>query len=369
MVTIYEKNEKSDVSLEKELVSLCRVLELEIVGEESVHIREYTAKFGMGTGKAAEIAEKTKVVHADCVIFGNMLSPSKQRNWEELTGVSVMDRQELIVRIFAERALSKEAKLQVDLARLEYSLPRLQHKYIDLSRQRGGRYGAKGSGETKSETDRRIVEQRIRKLKEDLDQVRKTRETQRKMRKRHTAPVCALVGYTNAGKSSLLNALTNADVFVEDKLFATLDATTRKLTIDGKTILIADTVGFIRNLPHALVSAFRSTLEEAALADLLIHVLDASDADIDRYCETTLSVLRELKAEAVPVVTVLNKVDRLSAEVLEDLQRRYPDALTVSAMTGSGLDALKSFLMARVLKSTMISEISAALFTKTLDSE
>ncbi|MDR0410905.1 MAG: GTPase HflX [Treponema sp.] len=345
LVTIYEKNEKSDVSLQNELASLCHTLELEITGEEAVHIREYTARFGMGIGKAAEIAEKVKAIHADCVIFGNILNPPRQRNWEELTGVSVMDRQELIVRIFAERAQSREAKLQVELARLEYSLPRLQHKYIDLSRQRGGRYGTKGSGETKSETDRRIVEQRIRKLKEDLDQVRKMRETQRKMRRRQSVPVCALVGYTNAGKSSLLNALTNADVFVEDKLFATLDATTRKLSIDEKTILITDTVGFIRNLPHALVNAFHSTLEEAALADLLIHVLDASDANIDRYYETTLSVLRELSAEAIPIITVLNKTDCLSLEVLADLQRRYPDALSISTTVGSGINVLKSFLI------------------------
>ncbi|MDR0643636.1 MAG: GTPase HflX [Treponema sp.] len=344
LVTIYERDEKSDVSSEKELISLCRTLELEIAGEEAVHIREYTAKFGMGTGKAAEIAEKAKSVYADCIIFGNILDPSKQRNWEELTGISVMDRQELIVRIFAERAQTKEAELQVELARLEYSLPRLRHKYIDLSRQQGGRYGTKGSGETKFETDRRIVEQRIRKLKEDLVRVRRTRETQRKRRKRQPVPICVLVGYTNAGKSSLLNALANADVFVEDKLFATLDAATRTLPLGGKTILITDTVGFIRNLPHTLVDAFRSTLEETTLADLLIHVLDASDTDIDRSCETTLSVLRELGADSIPLVTVLNKADRLSSEALEDLQRRYPDALTISAKTRMGLNSFKSFL-------------------------
>jgi GTP-binding protein HflX len=336
-------DEEETVSLTHELASLSRTLGLEIAGEENVRTRGKSAQFGMGSGKAAELAEKAKALEADCLIFDDLLSPSKQRNWEKLTGISVLDRQELIIQIFAARAQTREAELQVDLARLQYSLPRLQHKYLDLSRQRGGRYGTKGSGETKLETDRRLVEQRIQKLKQDLALIRKERELRRKRREQQETPVCSLVGYTNAGKSSLLNALTGADVFVEDKLFATLDATTRQLDLGGgRTVLLTDTVGFIRRLPHTLVDAFRSTLEEAALADILIHVLDASDPAIDHYFETTLSVLRELGADKAPVITVLNKADRLAAGSADDLQRRYADGVFVSAKTGQGLAELRA---------------------------
>jgi GTP-binding protein HflX len=352
LVSVFDNKtpKETAASLAHELKGLADTLELAIVGQEIVHIRENNAKFGMGTGKAAEIAEKAKEIQADCIIFDNMLSPSKQRNWETLTELSVMDRQELIIQIFAQRAQSKEAVLQVELARLEYSLPRLQHKYIDLSRQRGGRYGTKGSGETKLETDRRLVEQRIQRLKRDLEEVRKMRDVRRKKREQDQVPLCSLVGYTNAGKSSLLNTLTNADVFVENKLFATLDATTRRLGLgEGKVVLLTDTVGFIRNLPHTLVDAFRSTLEEAALSNLLVHVLDASDPDIDRYYETTLSVLGDLGADKVPIITVLNKADLVPAETLADLQGRYADSIAVSAKKSVGLAELKKRLEATAI--------------------
>lgn len=358
------RNGKSDAaeteSMAKELAGLVKTLGLVIAAQETVHIRENHPKFGMGTGKAEEIAGKAEELEVDCLVFDGELSPSQQRNWERLTGISAVDRQELIIQIFAGRARTREAELQVSLAELYYSLPRLSHKYIDLSRQRGGRYGTKGSGETRLETDRRQIEQRIHRLKEELADVRKNRETQRKKRDRDSAS-CALVGYTNSGKSSLLNALTGADVLAEDKLFATLDATTRALPGKGRTLVISDTVGFIRRLPHALVNAFRSTLEEAAQADLLIHVLDASDPDIDRYFETTLSVLRELGAvspadaretslqaaagrpsppDKRPMLTVLNKIDRLEAAGLDYLLKRYPGSIPVSALTGAGLEEL-----------------------------
>jgi GTP-binding protein HflX len=213
-------------SLAKELAGLAKTLGLEIAAQEKVHIRENHHKFGMGTGKAAEIAEKAAELGVDCLVFDGDLSPSQQRNWERLTGIAAVDRQELIIQIFAGRAKTREAELQVSLAELYYSLPRLTHKYIDLSRQRGGRYGTKGSGETKLETDRRRIEDRIHQLKGELEEVRKRRLIQRKKRDRESAS-CALVGYTNSGKSSLLNALTGAEVLAEDKLFATLDATTR----------------------------------------------------------------------------------------------------------------------------------------------
>lgn len=331
-------------SLVRELKSLTDTLGLDIAGSEIVKVREVNARYGMGAGKAEELAEKAGVLGADCLIFDREISPSQQRNWEELTGLSVIDRQELIIQIFAGRARTREAELQVNLAELYYSLPRLQHKYIDLNRQRGGRYGTRGSGETRLETDRRLVEQRIRRLETELEDVRRQRETQRKQRRRQGVPVCALVGYTNTGKSSLLNALTGADVPAEDKLFATLDPASRRLELPGGLFcLLVDTVGFIRRLPHSLIDAFRSTLEEAALADLLIHVIDASDPDAESRYDTTVSVLNDLGAGKIPAILVFNKADRPEAALnLPALQRRYAGSIAVSAVRGSGLAELLS---------------------------
>jgi GTP-binding protein HflX len=335
--------EESD-SLSAELEGLADTLGFEIAERETVKVRERNRQFGMGTGKAAEIAEKAAEMGVDCVVFDRDISPSLQRNWEELTGIAVVDRQELIIRIFSQRAKTREAELQVALAEQTYSLPRLSHKYIDLSRQRGGRYGTKGSGETRLETDRRLALRRIQQLRSDLAEVRKQREVLRSKRRKAGAPSCALVGYTNAGKSSLLNALTlppdGEGVLVEDKLFATLDPTVRRMK-NGKGILLIDTVGFIRRLPHDLVDAFRSTLEEAALADILIHVLDAADPAADKYYETTMAVLRDLEADRHPMIVVLNKIDKLDAPgVLEELQSRYPGSIPVSTKDRRGLDEL-----------------------------
>jgi GTP-binding protein HflX len=328
-------------SLDRELRGLAESLELEIAGHETVRVRDKQPKFGIGSGKAAELAEKAAELEADCLVFDWNPSPSQQRNWEELAGISVVDRQELIIRIFAERAATREAELQVKLAELSYRLPRLSHKYIDLSRQRGGRYGTRGSGETRLETDRRQIEQRIHKLEKELEEVRKQRQVQRRQRQRQGLPVCAIVGYTNSGKSSLLNALTGADVLVENKLFATLDAATRRFEIEpGRDVLLTDTVGFIRQLPHPLVKAFRSTLEEAALADLLVHVLDASDPDAEFFFQTTLTVLRELGADQIPMLTVLNKIDRPEVET-ESLPARFPGSIAISVKSGTGLAELK----------------------------
>jgi GTPase len=336
-----------------ELEGLAKTLELEITAHEKIRVREKTAKFGMGSGKAEELSNKAKEIEADLLVFDWNPSPSQQRNWEELSGLPVVDRQELIIRIFAQRAITREAELQVRLAELTYFLPRLTHKYVDLSRQRGGRYGTKGAGETKLETDRRKVEKQINLLEKEIEQVRKQRETQRGQRRRNKMPVCAIVGYTNAGKSSLLNILTGADVLAEDKLFCTLDAVTRRFqSAPGITVLLTDTVGFIRSLPHSLIKAFHSTLEEAAQADILIHILDASEPDIENNYETTINVLRELSepkgkntAEKpsidIPTITVLNKIDRLSSEAVEELQNRFSDSVAVSVKNAVGLDALK----------------------------
>jgi GTP-binding protein HflX len=345
-------------SLARELEGLVHSLGLEIIAHEALKVREWSSAYGMGSGKARELAEKATGLEADCMVFDWDPSPTQQRNWEALAGIPVVDRQELIIRIFAERASTREAELQVRLAELSYSLPRLTHKYIDLSRQRGGRYGTRGSGETRLELDRRQVEQRIRRLEGELEDVRRQRQVQRRQRERQGIPVCALVGYTNAGKSSLMSALSGAELAAEDKLFVTLDAASRRFELSrGLPVLLVDTVGFIRNLPHALINAFRSTLEEAALADLLIHVVDASDPDMERHYETTLGVLEELGAAEVPAITVLNKIDRLPAEhdapapalipdatlgaIPDSVPAVVPGAIPISVRRGWGLEELR----------------------------
>jgi GTP-binding protein HflX len=326
-------------SLMKELSRLADTLGLEVLATEIVHLRGNNSKFGMGTGKAEELAKKAASLEVDCMVFDREISPSQQRNWESLAGIPVIDRQELIIQIFASRARTREAELQVRLAELIYSLPRLQHKHIDLSRQRGGRYGSRDSGETKLETDRRQVERRIHRLEEELEQLKRQRQVQRKKRERSGIPVCALVGYTNAGKSSILNALTGAAVYAEDKLFATVDSTSRRLRLPlGTEVLLVDTVGFIRRLPHSLVKAFHSTLEEASHAEIILNVLDASDSEAEVQYDTTLSVLRELGAGEIPTITVLNKVDKV--ESVEALLNRYPGSVAVSAIKGIGLSEL-----------------------------
>ena len=353
LVSIINGKDYNEASC-RELHGLSESLGLEIAAHEKIRVREKNAKYGMGSGKVEELSQKAAEIDADLFVFDWNPTPSQQRNWEELSGIPVVDRQELIIRIFAERANTREAELQVKLAELSYSLPRLSHKYIDLSRQRGGRYGTKGTGETKLETDRRKIEKRIQQLEKEVEQVGKQRQMQRRQRERNNVPVCAIVGYTNAGKSSLLNALTGADVLAQDKLFVTLDAVTRRFQpAPGVQVLLTDTVGFIRSLPHSLIKAFRSTLEEAALADILIHILDASQPDIESNYETTVSVLRELGAQEIPVITLLNKIDKLhdyreqfamdndKTASVEELQNRFPDSIAVSAKNGFGLDILK----------------------------
>jgi len=309
--------------------------------------REPHPRLLVGSGKAEEIVAAALDFGATLVIFDDDLSPSQQRNWEELSGLTVIDRQEVILEIFSERAFTREAVLQVGLARMQYSLPRLARSYTNLSRQRGGARGNRGGGEMQLELDRRVILDKIDKLKEELDKVRRHRDRTRSKREGNSLPVVSIVGYTNAGKSTLLNTLTDAGVLQEDKLFATLDPTTRRTALGGGLeILLTDTVGFIQKLPHHLIDAFRSTLEEARFSDFLVHVVDASHQDWDVQRLTTLEVLTSLGCGDKPQVLVFNKMDALAEnEVLRrGLELQFPEAVFVSLRTGDGLDALKKKL-------------------------
>lgn len=327
----------------QELKGLVLTLGMDVIQRLTLSRMEVHPAYGIGKGKAQEIAELAKQIEADCIIFDFNLEPRKQRNWEELSGISCFDRQEVIIRIFGQRAQTKEAVLQVELARLSYSLPRLAHMNKDFSRQRGGAFGAKGAGETQLELDQRLVREKISSIKKELAEIELNRKTQRKQRDK--IPSCALVGYTNAGKSSLLNALTGADAYVENKLFATLDPLTRKLPLnDSAGVLITDTVGFISNLPHHLIDAFKSTLEEAVYADLLLLVLDSSDPDAEMQYETVCNVLEDIGADKNPRLILLNKVDKTEDDnhTLQKLRLKFPDAILISAKEEIGFLDLKS---------------------------
>jgi GTP-binding protein HflX len=324
-----------------ELQELVENLRLTVTRSTLVTLRDrQQPKFLIGSGKAAELIAQAKEDGADVIVIDEELSPAQQRNWEEESGLAVIDRQEVILEIFADRAQTREAVLQVALARMEYSLPRLTRAWTHLSRQRGkGAMG--GEGETQLEQDRRIVRDRIAHLKEEIATVMSQRATQRRKRMRKPVPGVAIVGYTNAGKSSLLNKLTGAQVLAANKLFATLDPTTRQLELpDGRLLLATDTVGFIRRLPHRLVEAFKATLEEVVVADFIIHVLDVANPNVAHHFATTMDVLGELGAADKPIITVFNKVDAADKQTLALIRAQHPDALFISVHTGEGLDRL-----------------------------
>ena len=328
-------------SLLEELEELVNTLGVPVVERLLVFHRENHANLLIGSGKAQEIADLVKEKEIDVIIFDNELTPAQQRNWEKLSEVLVIDRQEVILDIFGKRAQTREARLQVELAQLEYYLPRLTKAWAHLGQQGGG-IGVKGEGESQLEQDKRKIRGQIDRLKRDLEAVRRQRATQRKDRKREPVPNAAIVGYTNAGKSSLLRRLTGADVLIEDKLFATLDTTTRKIALPNKQpLLLTDTVGFVRKLPHRLIEAFNATLEEAVMADFLIHLLDASQPEVMQFYNTTRSVLAELGADEKRILIVFNKVDKVVDEtVIPSLRHHFPGAVFISVKTGQGMEEL-----------------------------
>lgn len=349
------ESRRERAALLDELEDLASNLGMGIADRALEFTREVQAKYLCGIGKAEEIRARAEELRADCVIFDNLLSPSQQREWEKLVEVPVMDREEVILDIFAERARTREAVMQVDLARMQYALPRMAGMWKHLDRQRGGSGGgkgggsaARGEGEKQIEVDRRLAHERIESIRAELDIVRRQRGTQRKERNRQGIPSAAIVGYTNAGKSSLLNLITGAQALAQDILFATLDTTSRRMELpDGQPLVLTDTVGFIRNLPHRLVEAFKSTLEEATLADFLIQVVDASDREALRHYETTCEVLAELGAAEKSMVVVWNKIDLIPEELrettLQALASRVKEpSLPISVLQERGMEKLLS---------------------------
>lgn len=362
LVSVYfgsKQREECEEHLQ-ELEMLAETYGLAAVQKIPCSIRKYDPAHFVTQGKLDELLEIVKSQTVDLVIFDDEISPAQQRNLEKLFGIPVMDRTELILGVFAQRAQTKEAKLQIELARVKYQAPRLKRLWTHLSRQSGSAGGGggggggylKGEGEKQIEIDRRILKREIDQLQHELEVVKSQRETQRAARQRSEIPVFSIIGYTNAGKSTLLNALTDAKVFVEDKLFATLDTTTRKFTLStNQEVLLIDTVGFIRKLPHTLVAAFKSTLEEAVHADILLHLVDISHPAAAEQAMTTLEVLKELNAADKPIITVLNKIDQCTQpSIVNRLRLTHPKTVVISALQRTGFAELEEMMIAELNK-------------------
>jgi GTPase len=330
-----------------ELSELAITAGAEVVGDGTQKMAAPCATTFIGKGKADEFAKACREGDVDTVIFDDELSPAQSRNLEKVFNCKVLDRTSLILDIFAQRARTREGKLQIELAQLQHLLPRLTRFWGHLSRQSGGIGMRGGEGETQLETDRRRVQDRIARIARELEVVRRHRSTQRQARQRNHWALASIVGYTNAGKSTLLNALTGADVLAEDKLFATLDPTTRRLRLPtNQNVLLTDTVGFIRKLPHGLVEAFKATLEEVVQADLLLHVVDASHPQAEEQIQSVDAVLGEIGADGKPTLMVFNKTDRLNGNrtVLNRFLEKHPHGVAISATTGEGVPALMAEL-------------------------
>lgn len=336
-----------------ELERLCDTYGLQAVAKVPCPIKKLDAGLYLGIGKLEELKTRADELKAEVVIFDDEITPHQQRNLEKIFMRPVIDRTELIIEVFAQRAHTREARLQIELAKVRYQFPRLRRLWTHLSRQTatagGGAY-LKGEGEKQIEIDRRLLRRRLEQLKEEIEQVAEQRKTQRSLRERTGIPTFAIVGYTNAGKSTLLKALTKADVLVEDKLFATLDTTTRKFILPNRQeILLIDTVGFIRKIPHTLVAAFKSTLEEAIHTDILLHLIDISHPKAEEQAEATMQVLKELGAEDQPIITVLNKIDLCTNGALKAKFRiKYPKTVSISATDGTGFEELLDIMMKEI---------------------
>lgn len=339
-----------------ELEGLCFTYGLKAALKLPCTIREISPSTYLGKGKVEELKQIVQEEGYDLVVFDDEISPQQQRNLEKIFERIVVDRTELILGVFAQRAQTREARIQVELASCRYQLPRLRRLWTHLGRQRTGGSGGsgggylKGAGEQQIEIDRRIVRKRIDQLQKEINEVKKHRETQRRSREKKEIPTFAIVGYTNAGKSTLLKALTDADVLVEDRLFATLDTTTRRYTLPNKQqILLVDTVGFIRKIPHQLVAAFKSTLEEAVQADILLHLIDVSNPAAEAQAEATVNVLKELGAGKKPVITVLNKIDQCSDPMeTRRMQIKYSKAVEISALKKIGFERLMQLMIQEI---------------------
>lgn len=328
-----------------ELSLLAKTFGLETAGVFPCLLKEYDPAKVLTKGKLEEASAMVAASDCNVVIFDDEISPAQQRNLEKHFGRPVIDRTELILGVFGQRAQTKEAKLQIALAQVNYQLPRLKRLWTHLERQAGGGSSGqylKGAGETQMEIDRRLLRQRRDRLAKEIEEVRLQRKLQRSSREKTGIPTFALIGYTNVGKSTLMNALTHAGVFVEDKLFATLDTTTRKFLLpDNHEILLIDTVGFIRKLPHPLVAAFRSTLEEAFAADVLIHLIDVSHPMALEQAASTYEILKELGASKKPIITVLNKIDQCqNRRIISEMRFKYPKVVEISALRGEGFEEL-----------------------------
>lgn len=342
LVGVYETDSESAQTSLDELKELVGNLSLIVTESVLVKLREKHAGLLLGSGKVSEIIEKAKELGCTYIIFDNELFPSQQRNWEKESKLQVVDRHEVILGIFAIRAKTREAALQVELAQLEYALPRLKRAWTHLERQAGGAVTMRGVGEKQIELDERMIRDEIKKVKSRLKEVIQHRATQRKQRLKVPVPTVAIVGYTNAGKSSLLNHMTGAQVYVANKLFATLDPTTRRMTLpSGQVVLMIDTVGFVQNLPHGLVEAFKATLEESVLSDFLLHVVDVTSTHLEQQIATTRKVLEELGATEKNILLVFTKIDKLTDPFqLVTIKTKFPKASFVSSITGEGIPEL-----------------------------
>ena len=355
LVAIYRSTDEKPQCEEylDELERLCETYGLETVAKVPCPIKKITAATLLGKGKLEELAKLIQEKEIDVVLFDDEISPHQQRNLEKIFNKAVIDRTELILEIFAQRAQTREAKLQIELAKVKYEMPRLKRMWTHLSRQTAGGGGyLKGEGEKQIELDRRMLRRRIDRLQSEIEEVRSQRHTQRSARLRSGVPTFAIVGYTNAGKSTLLKALTQAEVLVEDKLFATLDTTTRKYVLPNKQqILLIDTVGFIRKIPHTLIAAFKSTLEEAVHTDILLHVIDASHPTAQAQAEATFQVLKDLGADDLPIINVLNKIDLCQNPLMwQRLRIKYPKSIPISALHKTGFLELLSLMTEEIGK-------------------